>query len=92
MSYPRKVALWRERNREIEERRKASKRRASQSGQKVRDFNPVPLKEGEESWLKRAIKAMDPRLWKSKRTIEHEAEVERRRQEREGKEKAAAQA
>jgi hypothetical protein len=44
--------------------------------------------EGESGWFKRMIKAMDPRLWKSKKTIKHEAEVEAKRLAQEAADKA----
>jgi len=88
MGYLKKVALQRQRNRDIEERHKEQKAKAAKAHQSafLRPA-PKPLVPGEESLLRKALKAMDPRLWKSKKTLAHEAEVERKRLEQEAKEK-----
>lgn len=95
MSYAGKVELWRKHHQDIEERHKAAKRRASESGRKglayAQEHTAAVQPKDWPGWFKRTLAAMDPRTWKSKRTIEHEAEVERKRLAAEAKEKREAQ-
>jgi hypothetical protein len=88
MSYLKKVELQRERNRITEERRKDADIRAARSAAySFRRPDPKPDANG-EGWLKRMLASMDPRTWKSKKTITHEAEVAKKKAEQEAKDKA----
>lgn len=89
MSQKGEQAYWRRTHPdEVNRRHLEAKRRASESGRKTNPFNPKPLDKDEESWLRKAIKAMDPRLWKSRATLEHEKKVEEVRLQQEAAEKA----
>lgn len=90
MSYLRKVEIQREPTRRATLADKERRKVASASGQKRTTFNPAPLQKGEESAWKWAIRMMSESLWKSKKTIAREAEVEKKRLEREAKEKVKA--
>lgn len=72
---------------EIEERHKAATIRARESGIKGANYQierrGVVQPAGGSGWFKRSLEAMDPRTWKSKKTVAHEAEVEKKRLERE---------
>lgn len=87
MSYAKKVEMQREVNRRIEEKRKTHQdaaRRAGIAGLGLAEVRRKAVQpEGESGWFKRMIKAMDPRIWKSKKTLKHEAEVEAKRKAQE---------
>jgi hypothetical protein len=79
MSYARKVELQREQNRVTEVRRKKAKeaaRRAGIAGLGLSaDRRHAVQPEGGAGWFKSILNAMDPRLWKSKKTLKKEAEI-----------------
>jgi hypothetical protein len=96
MSYLNKVALWRERNRETEERRKKAKEAARKAGIAGRGLSAerryAEQPEGAWRWLRNALDAMDPRTWKSKKTLAHEAAVAKKKAEQEAADQAKAAA
>ena len=96
MSYLAKVSLQRKAARDVEDRNKARKRRASASGIKGAEYQRAQRGEVQPEdgpgWFKRTLALMDPRTWKSKKTIAHEAEVEKKRLEREAADKNKAKA
>lgn len=73
MSYLNRVELWRERNRQTEERHKAHKRQASESGQKESGFTPAPLAMGEKSFLRHMWDKMTSHL--SRKTLKEREEA-----------------
>jgi len=80
MSYLNKVELWREQNRIAEERRKRAKAAARRAGIAGLGLSAVQReavqpKDG-AGWFKRMLALMDPRTWKSKKTLQYEADVE----------------
>ncbi len=99
MGYLAKVDLQREHQREVEKRHSRQRAAAKAAAAKYEDWRwdssrPVPLNPGEESILRKALRAMNPLLWMSKKNREHEAAVkaiaDREVREKAEKEKAGA--